>query len=65
MPEVNVTTVFFGKTAGEEEAAHEIAKVLGVQAAPRTRAAGAAAGCRGCRRHLIDLTDPHCGCYAL
>ncbi|SKX67947.1 Putative tuberculin related peptide [Mycobacteroides abscessus subsp. massiliense] len=35
MPEVNVTTVFFGKTAGEEEAAHEIAKVLGVQAAPR------------------------------
>ncbi|MGH3726593.1 MAG: LytR C-terminal domain-containing protein [Mycobacterium sp.] len=35
MPDVNVTTVFFGKAAGEEEAAHEIAKLLGVQAAPR------------------------------
>ncbi|MBA0046169.1 LytR C-terminal domain-containing protein [Mycobacterium sp. NPDC050853] len=35
MPDVNVTTVFFGKTAGEEEAAHEIAKLLAIPAAPR------------------------------
>lgn len=35
MPEVNVTTVFFGEAPGEEAAAHEIAKLLGLQAAPR------------------------------